>query len=124
MRIIKATENASGNLTDAQLKFMRELNTNPTFNRKEKPWTLVKIPKSTTRNVAWHIRLGNENFHALQMYSHGEFVKIYRADEKGKPMGWSHLVKEYLSYVDLEAAVDRFYEEYSKTQTNEETKSI
>jgi|LakMenE01Jun11ns_1017448.scaffolds.fasta_scaffold9917610_2 hypothetical protein len=124
MRIIKATENASGNLTDAQVKFMRELNTSPTFNRKEKPWTLVKIPKSTTRNVAWHIRVGEENFQALQMYSHGEYVKIYRADLKGKSLGYSALVKEYSSYVDLETAVDRFYEEYAKTQSNEKTTSI
>jgi hypothetical protein len=124
MRIIKVTENASGNLTDAQFKFMRELNTNPTFNRKEKPWTLVKIPKSTTRNVAWHIRVGEENFQALQMYSHGEYVKIYRADLKGKALGYTSLVKEYISYVDLEAAVDRFYEEYAKPKTNEETTSI
>ena len=124
MRIIKATENASGNLTDAQVKFMRELNTHPTFNRKEKPWTLVKIPKSTTRNVVWHIRVGEENFQALQMYSYGEYVKIYRADLKGKSLGYTSLVREYRSYVDLETAVDRFYEEYTKTKTNEETTPI
>jgi hypothetical protein len=124
MRIIKATENASGNLTDMQYKFMRGLNTNPTFVRKEKPWNLVKIPKSTTRNVAWHVRIGEENFQVLQMYSRGEYVKIYRADLKGKPLGISALVKEYPNYVDLEAAVDRFYEEYAKQETNETTTSI
>jgi hypothetical protein len=125
MRIIKATENSSGNLTDAQVKFMRELNTSPTFNRKEKQWTLVKIPKSTTRNVAWHVRIGEENFQILQMYSRGEYVKVYRADAKGKPLGISELVKEYANYVDLEAATDRFYEEvYANQEQNEETNSI
>jgi hypothetical protein len=58
------------------------------------------------------------------MYSHGEYVKIYRADLKGKSLGYSALVKEYSSYVDLETAVDRFYEEYAKTQSNEKTTSI
>lgn len=124
MRITKVTENASGNLTDMQYKFMRELNTNPTFNRKEKAWTLVKIPKSTTRNVAWHVRIGEENFQVLQMYARGEYVKVYRADVKGKPLGYTSLVKEYPNYVDLEAAVDRFYEEYAKQETNETTTSI
>jgi len=114
MRIIKSSENASGNLTDAQIEFMHRLNNNPTFNRAEKGWTLVKIPKSSTRNVAWHIRINEENFQALQLYSRGECVRIYRADGKGKSLGLSALAKEYISYVDLEAAVDLFYAEYTQ----------
>ena len=114
MRIVKSSENASGNLTDSQFQFMHRLNNNPTFSKADKEWTLVKIPKSTTRNVAWHIRVNGENFLALQMYSGGESVRIYHANEKGKSLGATALAKEYISYVDLEAAVDRFYEEYTK----------
>lgn len=120
MRIIKATENPSGNLTDAQIKFMQEFNTNPSFNRKEKPWTLVKVPKTSTRNVAWHIKINEENFYALQLYLGGERVRIYKADARGKSLGLSSLVKEYINYVDLETAVDEFHNEYIKQTTNDE----
>ena len=122
-RITTTKETSTGNLSDLQVKFMREVNSSPTFNRKEKPWTLVKIPKSTTRNVAWHVRIGEENFHVVQAYSRGEYVCIYRADAKGKITGsfMENRVKEYMGYVDIEAAVDRFYDEVYKTnQTNEQ----
>jgi hypothetical protein len=123
-RITTTRETLTGNLTDGQIKLMREINANPSFNRKEKPWTLVKIPKSTTRNVAWHVRIGEENFQIIQVYSRGEYVYVYRADAKGKIAGsfLDSKVKEYLGYVDLEAATDRFYnEEYKTIQTDEET---
>lgn len=118
MRITKSSENASGNLTEAQVKFMNNLNNNPTFSKSEKEWVLVKIPKSTTRNVAWHIRINGENFLAIQLYSKGESVKVYHANEKGKSLGMQALAKEYIGYVDLEAAVDRFYQEYANANAN------
>lgn len=111
MRIIKSTENSSGNLTDAQIKFMWEYNTHPVFNRKEKAWVLVRVPKSTTRNVAWHIRVDDVNYQALQMSAGGNRVKIFYADAKGKPLNLHSVMKEYVNYVDLESAVDLFYEE-------------
>lgn len=121
-RIKTSQETPTGNLTDPQVKLMREINSKPTFNQKEKQWTLVKIPKTTTRNVLWHIRIEEEHFQVVQLYSRGEAVHIYKANNKGKLIGdyAASKVKEYNCYVDLEAATDRFYDElYKNKQENE-----
>lgn len=102
---------------------MREINLNPTFDRKSKPWKLVKIPKSSTRNVAWHISVNDVNFIAVQYYARGEGVAIYGTDEKFRTMKIEDMVQNLPSYVDLEAAVDIFYNKQyeSNEQRNSES---
>jgi hypothetical protein len=112
MRITTSRETPSGNLTDVHVKVMREINLNPTFDRKSKPWKLVKIPKSTTRNVAWHISVNDRKFIAVQYYARGEGVAIYGTDEKFRTMKIEDMVQNFPLYVDLEVAVDKFYNEH------------
>jgi hypothetical protein len=122
-RITSSKETSTGNLSDHQVKFMREINLNPTFDRKTKPWKLVKIPKSTTRNVAWHIAVNDRKFIAVQYYAKGEGVAIYDTDEKFRAFKPTDLVKNYPSYVDLEVAIDEFYNEQYGSNEQRDTES-
>lgn len=112
MRITTSRETLSGNLSDVHVKAMREINLSPTFDRKSKPWKLVKIPKSSTRNVAWHISVNDKKFIAVQYYARGEGIAIYDTDEKFRTMKIEDIVQNFPLYVDLEAAVDTFYNKH------------
>lgn len=120
-KIIKASDVPGGNLTDYYVKLVREINLSPTFNRKEKPWQLVRIPKSTTRNVSWLLRFDEEYYMAIQICGPGQTVVFYTTDPKGKTVLWSNKVKEYQGYVDLESTVDLFYKNDFKPALKEET---
>jgi hypothetical protein len=111
-----------GILKDGHIKAVRAINIAPTFNRKEKPWQLVRIPKSTTRNVAWIVKMNEDHFLVTQYFARGEFVSFMASDPKGKPTVWKP-IETYPQYLDLETAVDKFYKERYET-TNEENEQL
>lgn len=118
-KIVKTSDMPSGNINSTQRLFMRDINLAPTFDRKSKPWQLVKIPKSSTQNVAWHIRIGEDNFLAIQICSSGHSVSFFATDKRAKEINRSRPLKTYNTYVDLESAVDKFYtEEYETKNTD------
>jgi hypothetical protein len=104
-----------GILRDTQIQAVRAINLAPTFDRKTKPWKLVKVLKSDTRNVAWHIRINEEdNFLATQCFIGGEAVIFTPADPKGKVINYRP-IQTYMQYLDIETAVDKFYNERYET---------
>lgn len=116
-KIVRSSDMPGGNLTSLQVEFMKAANTSPTFDRKLKPWQLVKIPKTSTKNVAWHVRIGEEDFLAIQISNSGQSVSIFQTDKKGKEANWSKPLKTYNTYVDLESAIDKFYTENHEKNT-------
>jgi hypothetical protein len=120
-RIITTKEAPRGRFTEELESKMREVNLSPSFNKKEKKWTLVKVPKSTTRNVAWHIRIDGTNILAVQVPSPQPQVSFYSCSDKAMVTTWGYPLAVYSAYVDLEAAVDKYYEEnYTNKEANEE----
>lgn len=123
-RLISTREVPGGLLREKQIESVREINLSPTFVRKEKPWTLVKIPKSSTKNVAWHVRIDGINLLFTQVCSNSQYVSVTKCNDKAKVASFTaDKVIEYSHLVDLETAVDKYYnEDYIKpqTETNEE----
>lgn len=120
-KIVKTSDTPSGNINTNQRLFMREINLAPTFDRKSKPWQLVKIPKSSTQNVAWHVRFGEDNFLAIQICGSGHAVSFFATDKRAKEINRSRPLKTYNTYVDLESAVDKFYKEEYETKITDTT---
>ena len=119
-KIIKSSDVPNGHLTDYHVKAVREINLAPTFNRKEKAWHLSRIPKSTTRNVSWLIKCQEAFYLAIQICGPGQTVVFYTTDPKGKSILPANKVKEYPGYVDLETAVDLFYDNEIKPTLNQD----
>jgi hypothetical protein len=122
-RITTTNDIPSGIMSEGLISRMREINLNPTFNKKEKPWSLVKVPKSTTKNVAWHIRINEENIMATHVPTPSSHVIFYPCSPKAVITAWGKPLASYGKYADLEAAVDKFYEENYNTP-NDETNEI
>ncbi len=114
-RIIKSTQGKGGILNDTQRELVREINFNPTFDRAEKPWTLKKVMKTETKVIPWHIIYDGQHYVAKQFFYQrlGEVVHFYNANSKGK-VTEIRPVFELGTYVDLEAACDRFAEHMAK----------
>jgi hypothetical protein len=121
-RIISTREVPGGLLREKQIASVREINLSPTFVRKEKPWTLVKIPKSSTKNVAWHVRIDGINLLFTQVCSNSQYVSVTKCSDKAKVNSFTaDRVAEYNYLVDLETAVDKYYnEDYIKPQPEPE----
>ncbi len=83
-RIIKSNEVPSGALKPDQKSYMVQVNSNPKFETK-KPWDLVKVLRTSTSAVAWHIRIDEADYRAVQSWVRllGETVTIYPCDKKG-----------------------------------------
>jgi hypothetical protein len=120
-KIITINQLPDKRVTHKVLQEVWNINQNPTFDRKSKPWTLVRIPKTTTRVIAWRVRINEQNFLATQGDVRGQRVIIHRSDEKGNVLSYLDVAADYVNYLDLESAVDRFYEEnFSQTGKTEE----
>jgi hypothetical protein len=121
-RIISTREVPGWILRDKQIEQVRQINLSPTFVRKEKPWILVKITKSSTKNVAWHVRIDGINLLFTQVCAASQYVSVTKCNDKAKVENFaSDKIIDYLNMVDLEAAVDKYYnEDYIKPNANEE----
>lgn len=119
-KIIKSTQVKGGLLNDFQREQVRNLNFNPTFNAEEKPWILKKIMKTETRVIPWHIVYDGQHYLAKQFFYQriGEVVHIYEATSKGKIISKLPIF-ELNTYVDLEAACDRFAEHMAQLKIQE-----
>jgi len=122
-RIISTRDVPGGNLRVNQLAAIRELNLAPTFARKEKPWTIAKIPKSSTKNVAWHVNMDGINLLFTYVCGPNYYVSVAKCNSKSKVENFAtDNLKDYHNLVDLETAVDKYYnEEHTKPQSNEES---
>ena len=124
-RIIKSNEVPSGALKPDQKSYMVQVNSNPKFETK-KPWDLVKVLRTSTSAVAWHIRIDEADYRAVQSWVRllGETVTIYPCDKKGNVVDYGKETRsnssEYPMYVDLESAVDLFYEKLQKLKNETE----
>lgn len=124
-RIIKSNEVPSGALKPDQKSYMVQVNSNPKFENK-KPWDLVKVLRTSTSAVAWHIRIDEADYRAVQSWVRllGETVTIYPCDKKGNVVDYGKETRsnssEYPMYVDLESAVDLFYEKLQKLKIETE----
>lgn len=119
-RIIKSTQGPGGLLNNRQRLQVKHINLNPEFNPKEKDWKLKKIMKSETRVIPWHIMYEDQNYVAMQLFyqGRGELVHIYKADNRGKLVEQQPIL-ELRTYVDLEAACDKFVEFMEKQKLQE-----
>lgn len=111
-RIIKCNEGANGHISEREKDKITAINLNPVFTE-EKPWQLIKVLKSTTKIVPWLVKI-NEDYIAVtqgMIWRRGEMVMFYRSNKKGTFDILRDRITEYAMYVDLEAAVDRYYEE-------------
>lgn len=111
-RIVKCTEGANGHISEREKDRVTAINLNPVFTE-EKPWQLIKVLKTTTKIVPWLVKM-NEDYIAVtqgMIWRRGEMVMFYRSNKKGTFDILRDRLTEYPMYVDLEAAVDRYYEE-------------
>lgn len=101
------------------------INMAPVFTE-EKPWQFVKVLKTTTGIIPWLVKIGDDYIVATQgwVYRRGEQAMFYKSNRRGTFNVSTDGIIVYLGYVDLEAAVDRFYEEhYPSQEETEETKN-
>lgn len=121
-RIIKSNEVPGCTLSVSQKSFMAQVNSNPKFEDK-KPWDLVKVLRTSTTAIGWHIRIDEVDYRAVQSWVRllGDAVTIYPCDKKGNVNDYSKSnAHVYPMYVDLESAVDLFYEKLQKLKTETE----
>ena len=123
-RIIKSNEVPGGTLSSSQKTYMAQVNANPKFEEK-KPWDLVKVLRTSTTAIAWHIRIDDTDYRAVQSWVRlmGETVTIYPCDKKGNVADYGKEMRDksfvYPMYVDLESAVDAFYEKMQSIKEEE-----
>lgn len=114
-KIIKATDVPGGNLTDAEFDFMFNENLRPTINEDDHFWKLIKVLKTDTKSVPWHISINGEYYVAVWSNSgrytnHATF--FYPSDENGKyTISLSEAVYQARNYLDMASACDEFVEE-------------
>ena len=113
----------TGNLSGAQINYMRERNRNPEFDAAGKSWKFEKVLPTDTKVTPWLISINGEYFVALQVPSGSRTshrVLFYRADKKGKFENTRHNVYQELNmYVDLEAACDKFAQMFYQEKVEE-----
>jgi hypothetical protein len=118
-RIITARDGATGYITELEKDRATAINLNPEFTE-EKPWQLIKVLKTTTKIIPWLIKI-NEDFIAVtqgHIWRQGEMVMFYRTNKRGTYDILRDRITQYPGYVDLEAAVDRYYAENYVIQEN------
>lgn len=112
-KIIKSSQYETGNIPSWDWDKVRELNENPNFEPASKPYKFVDKIKSSTRNHGWHFQIEDDYYLAIQHRINGatECVSIFSTDKKQNYYGGTQALKEYITYVDIESAVDRFVNE-------------
>lgn len=111
-RIIKITDSVTGRLTEREKTQSTLINMNPVFTE-EKPWKFIKVLRTSTKIVPWLIQIGEEYIVVTQGYVQRktEMCMFYRSNKRGTFNVSSERLAEYWMYVDMEAAVDKFYKE-------------
>jgi len=115
-RIITSRECKYGNLSEFQKEQAKAINENPSFDAKLKPYRYIKNFKSNTKNHGWLFEFNGKIFAAMQLWISqlGESVIIFNANQKGDfSISKDNEVTQYLTYVDIESAVDKFVTEYN-----------
>lgn len=115
-RIIKSNETKYGNLSEFEKEKARFINENPTFDPKTKQYKYIKNIKTNTANHGWIFEFNGRIFAALQVWvpRMGETVYIFNATQKGDfSIDKENELVKYSTYVDIEAAVDKFVTEFS-----------
>lgn len=121
-RIITARQFESGNIPNKYVNQIRELNENPIFDPATKPYTFISKIKSDTTNHGWLFEVGDQYYIALQhkYYLQTQYVSIFLSDRKQTFDAGQQPLAQYVTYVDIEAAVDRFVKEELGIELNNE----
>lgn len=112
-RITRCITPGGGHISEGQKNRARQINLNPVFTE-EKPWKFIKVLKSGTKIIPWLIQIGDEYIVACQGFvtRKSEMAFFYRSNKRGTYSIPADRITEYWTYVDLEAAVDKFYAEF------------
>ena len=112
-RIIKSNGGVNGQISENEKRRSAEINMNPVFTE-DKPWKFIKVLKTSTKIVPWLIQIGDEYIVATQGWvaRKSEIAMFYRSNKRGTFNIIQDRITEYWMYVDLEAAVDKFYAEF------------
>lgn len=115
-KLVSTKQCESGNLTEQQKILVREINENPSFDPKTKPYKFIKKLKSNTDNHGWIFIYKGKVFIALKTWLRRLYdcVIIYPADDKGKfESSIKNEIVRYPNIVDIEYAVDKFVKDYN-----------
>lgn len=112
-RIIRCITEGGGQISEQQKNKAKAINLNPVFTE-EKPWKFIKVLKSGTGITPWLIQINDEYIVVCQGFipRKTEMVMFYRSNKKGTFSIPADRITEYWTYVDIEAAVDKFYAEF------------
>ena len=112
-RIIFCSDGVNGDINEHEKNRATAINLNPLFNE-EKPWKLIKVLKSTTKIVPWLIQIGEDYIVCTQGMKprKAEMCVFYNSNKKGTYNILQDKIVEYWTYVDMETACDKFYNEY------------
>jgi len=112
-RVISSKSYPSGNVPSWDFDAAREFNENPTFNPRTKPYAFIDKIKTNTRNHGWHFEYDGEYYLAMQHRTFGssECISIYKTDKKQNFNTNMNALRSYLTYVDVETVVDKFFAE-------------
>lgn len=110
--IIDASEVPGGVLSHTRFTPEFMANFEPTFNADDHQWNLIKVLKTDTGSVPWHISINGEYYVAVWS-STGRFTKyvtfFYPSDESGKyTISLSNVVFESRNFIDMAKACDKF----------------
>lgn len=112
-KIILCSDGVNGHISELEKNQATAINLNPVFEG-EKPWRLVKVLKTSTKIIPWLIQIGEEYIVCSQgsIPRKTEMCMFWRSNKRGTYSIADGRITEYWKYVDMEAACDKFYNEF------------